>query len=384
MSSKLIVSFKEIVGGDTKYYSWGENGSDLEISFDDLRNLIEQNRKLKDSVAVLTGMPKDMIVGDPKVQEEISSAALAMRSIDPHIESLWNRIPLQQMPILSDNNKAQKVFDVPELLELIVLELPARDKLKAQGVSKTWLNGIKASKIIQQALGLKPAINYFSPFDCGGDTHQNPNAVPGFRYKSVDELKPWDGTNWSYKARTVNNDQHIEISVDRKTKVKLGATCQSMLLCQPPLKKAYLYATYYDDRAAWNAPRQELCASMIKSDTGITVGEMLDAAAKLEAVAVDEAKERSAALGTNIERWYICLQGTVKLNDKDPEMNRRRNMVVKEAKAFAAKKLKEEAERAQRAEMRKAREKGQGMNRHLDENFNDNASDSDDDGHYLI
>ncbi|KAK3642791.1 hypothetical protein LTR56_010615 [Elasticomyces elasticus] len=58
-------------------------------------------------------------------------------------------------PEASQQHEAS-MLDVPELLENVLLYLPLRDIIQAQRVSKHWLDSIKSSPRIQQALFFRP------------------------------------------------------------------------------------------------------------------------------------------------------------------------------------------------------------------------------------
>jgi hypothetical protein len=58
----------------------------------------------------------------------------------------------------------EQVSDTVELIEMILLKLPARDILLAQRVSKQWQAVIKSSTKLQQALFFQPiVINGMTP-----------------------------------------------------------------------------------------------------------------------------------------------------------------------------------------------------------------------------
>ena len=49
-----------------------------------------------------------------------------------------------------------RVFDTPELMEAILLQLPLKDALLSQRVSKQWRNTIVGSTKLQQLLFFRP------------------------------------------------------------------------------------------------------------------------------------------------------------------------------------------------------------------------------------
>ncbi|KAK5675785.1 hypothetical protein LTS10_011512 [Elasticomyces elasticus] len=72
------------------------------------------------------------------------------------------RITIDLTTSEADERQDTSMLDVPELLENIILYLPLRDIVQAQRVSKHWLDSIKSSPRIQQALFLRRSVNISS------------------------------------------------------------------------------------------------------------------------------------------------------------------------------------------------------------------------------
>lgn len=349
MSSKLEVVFKEVVGGRTssripvhpnsRHYTLVEDNDEsgnLSISFHDVHELLEQNLKLKQSMATLRNAPHGTLIQDSSLQEAISSADTAMSSIDPHITSLWNQIPAQQKPIMHNNNAAQAVFDIPELLELILLKLPVKDILRAQGVSHGWKDQFKTSINLQQALCLKPAFNYYSPFDTV-HPRDEPNSWPGMTYRSS-RWSPYNSEG-PLQARPVDNDMKFQICVDLTgSTFTLGKTCLAMFLCQPPPKEATIYAESSSDIFD-PAPMVHLKTKLLlKSADGLTVGDLCNGAADLSSYTMGKLDKAEDEYNMDFNTHKMYLEAVVKLADNDPIMTLRR-----EAAERAAQHLKEKA-----------------------------------------
>ena len=75
-------------------------------------------------------------------------------------------VAVMAMPTNVSAAKAQEVFDIPELLEMILLQLHPRWVLAAQQVNKSFDALIITSSKIQEHLGLRPhhASAFASPF----------------------------------------------------------------------------------------------------------------------------------------------------------------------------------------------------------------------------
>ncbi|KAK4610535.1 hypothetical protein CLAFUW4_14186 [Fulvia fulva] len=76
----------------------------------------------------------------------------------PHeddLSALPLSVPTTMMP--KPNKSATAVFAIPELLEMILVLLPAHDILRAQAVSRTFRDTITGSKQLQRLLFLEPS-----------------------------------------------------------------------------------------------------------------------------------------------------------------------------------------------------------------------------------
>lgn len=57
---------------------------------------------------------------------------------------------------MASRSAYEKVFDKPELHEMILLHLPLRDLLRAQQVCHSWRDTVQSSSKILKALFFKP------------------------------------------------------------------------------------------------------------------------------------------------------------------------------------------------------------------------------------
>ena len=72
-------------------------------------------------------------------------------------------------PLDSAERLAHRVFDTYELLEMVLQQLPMRDVLLAQRVSKTWKKVISQSQSLQRKLFFKPASIIAPDYDVEGE-----------------------------------------------------------------------------------------------------------------------------------------------------------------------------------------------------------------------
>ncbi len=130
----------------------------------------------------------------------------------------FSTIPLSQPAV-------QRVFNTPELLEIIHLSLPIQDLLvRAPLVNRASRNTIASSLSIQQKLFFRPD-PFFRPSD--------DNPLLSFCY---DNWKKWEGPNTL---------AHCDTIVARKEEAfrREEASWRKMLLVQPPAKEAFISQT---------------------------------------------------------------------------------------------------------------------------------------------
>lgn len=353
MSGRLVIEYKAVVGGRTSgdarrniCDAYGDiiadhdEGDTLGISIDDVRELLEQNRKLKENVATLRNVPKGTLFQDSSVQNALAVAETAISGNDVHFNSLWDQIPVQQKPIMHNNNAAQAVFSVPELLELILHELTPKDILRAQGVSHTWKDGVEGSTTLHQVVCLKPAVHYYSPFELYY------NEWPGIKYRRNhnhnDAWRPYVSGDAS-QLRPVDNDLHIEIQIDLTAKIStIGQTCQAMFLCQPPPKEATIIA----DNISLEGEEDEFATTLsLEDDDGLTIGALIAGVGQLLGFTMEELDRAASEYGTKYGTEQVYLQAVVQLSDSDPII-KQRHVLAEEAAERLRKKAARQAGRA--------------------------------------
>lgn len=179
--------------------------------------------------------------------------------------------------------KAQQVFQVPELLEMILLKLPPKSIFAAQQVCQTFSALISSSSKIQHYLGLKADLhcNFSTCFD-----KHSLSLWGGFQcrpefdlsHRRLDWLRRRIHTN-SSEPEPQSNTLEVTAKFSPHSKLpRLGKRCQSMLICQPPVYEMEATTACCNDRARRRLPGALPPVPVsIKSKTGITVGDILTA-----------------------------------------------------------------------------------------------------------
>ncbi|KAK5729796.1 hypothetical protein LTR17_011664 [Elasticomyces elasticus] len=139
------------------------------------------------------------------------------------------------------------MLDVPELLENVLLYLPLRDIVQAQRVSKHWLDSIKSSPRIQQALFLRAKSSQVRQTACpviGFQVTSNGNSKEAYALPTTGVnliIRP--GSTWQ-AAKTVDQSS-------------LG----DMFVSQPPLYELHIHPNGVGSHAGVH----------VRNDKGVTV-----------------------------------------------------------------------------------------------------------------
>lgn len=132
----------------------------------------------------------------------------------------------EHLPVGSDMSEAQiRVFSTPELLEAILDQLPPRELLQAQRISRSFQSVIKTSPTLQQALYLRPALAKTS-----GEWSINPLLRDLFLPWLVIAENRWGMP--SYDALGLLD--WVTDSRRKKAMLHADATWRRMFLIQPP------------------------------------------------------------------------------------------------------------------------------------------------------
>ncbi|KAK3637111.1 hypothetical protein LTR56_013843 [Elasticomyces elasticus] len=125
------------------------------------------------------------------------------------------------------------VLMLPELLEIILLDLPTRDLLFAQKVCRTWKEVINTTKSIQKAL-------YFVPGTLS-DVHVDVDAA----HQHLITSTPATAINPLLVATNASGGSQLYLRQEVMNAAP-EASCRSMYLMQPPREKlACMAITYF-------------------------------------------------------------------------------------------------------------------------------------------
>lgn len=153
---------------------------------------------------------------------------------------------------------AIKVFDVNELLEAVLLNLPFQDMFKAKAVCKSWKALIDSSPELRRAMFLAPSGSIIQPMKdeahCGPSNIYNiPNALQSKAFEPLPMFtiterpfceKDYVPTSWEHHIFESPLPKHLDSArmkhtfrwkIDEEKMLAVPTACRHMYLTQPPV-----------------------------------------------------------------------------------------------------------------------------------------------------
>lgn len=202
--------------------------------------------------------------------DAVKDTAETLRSF---IVQLLGSDPTITAPSAASAEKAQQVFEVPELAEAILCRLSAADLFAVTRVNRALSAIATSSPRLQMVLGLRPnnACYWWSNFD---STRRLTELFRGFgctigrraaiSNQPLDRAEVTAGFDW-YGTRLP----------------RVGSRGRAMLVCQPPIKEMSVEPAcckFWRNYTGLDLPPPP-AFTVVKSNTGLTVGDLLDATA---------------------------------------------------------------------------------------------------------
>ena len=303
----------------------------------------------------LAGLLRD--VEDGRLgQSELKAAILATQY---HVQGVKTYLSQTIEPRLYNESRsttstiAKKVFDIAELLELILDHLTIPDILKMSAVDRDIRNAIKGSKKMQTKLALRPASadSYMSTaFDEGCLNREG-----GFR-STITNSKYLRERRSGFLPASSDAENEFTVRAEflpypGEHLSKIGSTYRSIFICSPVIKemKAHVVCCQTPN-PWWTTVPSEDSVYTITSKTGITIGDLYDCAKMI----MDEhrwcANAPSQALESDgVVKTGLSFEGSVVLQPDDPLVVNHKQAMTKweaERRRFGARQVKLEAYRA--------------------------------------
>lgn len=244
----------------------------------------EINRGLVSNQQSLDAMLKDLLARNSQGsidREDLARSISQMQASVQHIDTLLREVIGEesytaQCPAHA-TGLAQQVFDVPELLEMILVNLSIEELLAAQFINRQFRDAVNSSTKLQRKLSLLPhtSKDFYAPFE--------ENVAPGFYFYSrasqedlltdLQVLREPIGTERWPEAMQAKFDPELP---------KIGDRCRRMLVFQPPIKEVRVLTTCCARWSARHTDIQMKDSDIVRNEDGITVGDLLDAASALK------------------------------------------------------------------------------------------------------
>ncbi|KAK3661702.1 hypothetical protein LTR56_000191 [Elasticomyces elasticus] len=270
----------------------------------------------------------------------LATCQVNLNVVTKYLTSALEFDPLATLPSEHSGRLAEKVFGIPELAEMILLQLSTADLIQAMQTCKTLaeaINSPQASPKILTRLGLRPHPNsrWFSIFTArisdmeartlkGYPQHvEKAQLVRRFFCDSLTTKTAWNRAigsgNITVRAKFTEGRDWRQMPLP-----VVGSRFRSMLICQPPIKEMSVLASccrrLYTTETAEAAPK-------ISNATGLTVGDFYNAT-------VDHAQRHMGCVHaysnhhdeeTGKVDATITFEGLLQLQPGDPQLPQQNN-----------------------------------------------------------
>lgn len=237
------------------------------------RGLVSNQQNLDAALKCLLAQDAPGVINHDELSQNLTKMQKAISNIDTLLRDvIVAEIYTEQCPAHA-KGLAQQVFNVPELLETILVNLTMEELLAAQFINRQFRDAVNGSTRLQRKLSLLPhsSEDFYAPFV--------ENEVPGFYFNSdvaqeaqfVDDRVGRDKSTNSSGSWSCIMQAWFAIDLP-----KVGSRCRGMLVFQPSVREVAAFPTCCHSRL-----RHQVIEEVYNED-GITVGDLLDAAASMK------------------------------------------------------------------------------------------------------
>ena len=284
----------------------------------ELLEVLKWQTSIANCLEALQSKPNTISSEPRESQDLLRTARHGVQETQSFLARTLKQDVLATAPSESSPVKAKQVFDIPELAEMVLLNLPAQDVFNATRAYRELASSATSSAKVQTMLGLRGDKNSFWRCHFGGryGKHASGSYLNGISCELA-ERSYWDpgpqeevqiiGTIYTSRMRgkTVGS------------KPSIGSRVRSMLLCQPPV---------YEIKAKPSCCGSKMHPIVIESTTGVTVGDLMDAEEKLtrEHRLCSFAPSSLHNRRTGEVETAMEIRGTLTLRSDDPVVETRR------------------------------------------------------------
>ncbi|KAK3659009.1 hypothetical protein LTR56_001446 [Elasticomyces elasticus] len=309
-----------------------------------LLDILKHQQQLERNLALLAGLTNVNGEDNEIKNEALLACKRSLEMFRRFVVSGLGSDPLMMLPTQSSGRVAEKLFAVPELTEMVLMELSPARLLCTASVSKAFEAAVVSSTKLQDKLGLRALEHsiWKSPFNWRGT-----NGSYGMNVAELGEIgESLAPLRQSLKCRTMDTEKARSRAVkdhvatiqavfqshetpdyadggrgyhpDDRPLPSIGDRGRAIMICQPPVKEMFVLASCCRTRFG---TRFEPLAPTIRNFKGLSVGDLLDAtikASKQHEMCPYAAKRHHRPDGTVDCR--ISFEGTVQLQANDPRI----------------------------------------------------------------
>ncbi|PPJ53875.1 hypothetical protein CBER1_04603 [Cercospora berteroae] len=305
-------------------------------------------------------------VSSEAIRAALTSARAGAAGLDSHLRNTGRPSLYTERCPDRARGLAQRVFDVPELLELILSKLPVLELLKCYRVNHQWRDAIESSVNLQRQLSLRADTldghfqNVFQGRICGYS-----EVLPGFGTRaffsthralsSYEETLP--GNEILFKAEFASTNDYFRMPK------KIGARVRRMYICQPPVKELKVYLECCRYNFTHHSDDHDRHSATVTNENGLTIGDLLDKTIEMLEAHKFCANAEVFMLDdeTGEVKNEVSFRGTVVLKDDDPMLIEKREKEETRKRELREKKLRRQYIEQYRTAARLARESNQPM-----------------------
>lgn len=278
---------------------------------DHIRKALAHQYELQKVISSLSRTTHGSAVGPSCITEKLQAAQAELDGLHHYFSSVVN--PTFYNERLTGNHlersPAERVFDIPEMLVLVLDYVPIRDLMSFQQVNRAAYGIIESSPELQRTLSLRA--------DATGSIFRVP-------------FQTWSGgprggfwCAYGTSGRILGNELRLTAGFSKATRLpRIGTRWRKMFICQPPVSEMAVSTACCAHQRNKDEP-----PNIIRSATGLTMGHLYDWTEALAA-------EHRMCINANVchldEDGFVNAKPTfatnVTLSEEDPILQTRRRL----------------------------------------------------------
>ncbi|KAK1073201.1 hypothetical protein LTR12_010812 [Friedmanniomyces endolithicus] len=299
------------------------------VDKDDVIDILKHHQQISRNLALLGAHTQEDREGDATKREALAACETSMEMIQQFLTHTLGFDPLKTLPSKSSRRVAEEVFGIPEVAEMIFLELSPARLLHIMPTCKSFGDVIKEPEgQLAVRLGRRPAPDSYwtTPFmrHKSHDEHWKDSRARD----SLPDLHDYLVCHFVDNQQSLENPtqtsmvtmyaQFLNHSVTRTQRPlpKIGEGSKAILICQPPITEMSVILSCRRRQRGANTG-----AKIINPD-GLTVGDLLHATEEhaLQHEHSSHAAESCRDKRTGLVRSTVSFRGDLLLREDDPSL----------------------------------------------------------------